>query len=622
MSKYIDLIKEISAEDRTTMENYIYNYGVKKENFIGLDTWLQNWSHSNQRLFKLLGGKLIHKIDYTYAKNERDLYNEIRDLLTTHPFRKSYHNFYTNYIRPLFKEGKINDAQRAFFNGITDISVFVADKTEYSVKFKKEDAKGTLQLQAGMKPIRAMAKIVKYFPEYFNEEEFEKFRIAHSMILNDKLVKGKLCISIHPMDYITMSDNASDWSSCMNWQNEGCYHIGTVEMMNSNNVVCCYIEASTPFEFGTQEYSGVWNNKKWRILGYVTKDIIMMGKSYPYKSAEISTALLNELRKLAKDNLNWNYSFGPESYMDMIHLNSTYAMDRARDYAYYAKMRPNNFHKHNILWDTQGMYNDMINDHTYPYLCVRNKVDHTKIYSVSGKAPCLCCNKQVIEPTDSGCYNERFDNYGSTICKSCFDKNFLCEICGRHVGYTEHNAAKYDKLENLTVFNDTLNKEITYRVCSHCLNYYFHVCPDCGKLYYNDGNYRNAVLAYYINPEDRNKKEVYSEVDMDLSSYDYFEESVDAKKELKNASLIGCSCCPKCVSKKVDDNILDTISIEPRWGRYTYDTTAFRRNIQKKDIEKYFLFNTVFKNSRKNFEPGYIFHTDGIKTPYARFRLC
>ena len=51
MSKYIDLIKEISAEDRVTMENYIYNYGVKKENFIGLDTWLQNWSHSNQRLF-------------------------------------------------------------------------------------------------------------------------------------------------------------------------------------------------------------------------------------------------------------------------------------------------------------------------------------------------------------------------------------------------------------------------------------------------------------------------------------------------------------------------------------------------------------------------------------------
>ena len=117
-----------------------------------------------------------------------------------------------------------------------------------------------------------------------------------------------------------MSDNNSNWQSCMNWQEEGCYRIGTVEMMNSNNVLCCYIEqGKTNWYFGGHQTAEdgsidayIWNDKKWRILTYITKDIIMSGKSYPYNNDDYSKKIITEVRDLALKNLGWTYSFGPE----------------------------------------------------------------------------------------------------------------------------------------------------------------------------------------------------------------------------------------------------------------------------------------------------------------------
>ena len=114
-----------------------------------------------------------------------------------------------------------------------------------------------LKVQKGTKPLRVLAKMA----QAFNLEGFEEFRLTHSRILNQKKMTGELCLSIHPMDFMTMSDNNSNWESCMSWSDYGCYRRGTVEMMNSECVVVAYLRAKEDMKVSEDLY---WNNKKWR----------------------------------------------------------------------------------------------------------------------------------------------------------------------------------------------------------------------------------------------------------------------------------------------------------------------------------------------------------------------
>lgn len=475
------LLDAITPEEKEVMNAYITTYGAIDEYFIGLDKWLQFWSYSKQKLFKLLGGKLIHKEDFTYEKERDTLISEVRNKLLTLDFKKSYHNFFIDVIRKYWNEDKMDIETKNAFSSVTDSSNFIDDKITRGIRWKKPGAKSMLQLQPGMKPIRALQKIINYFKDDYTFEGFEEFRVAHSMILNDRYIKGKLCFSIHPMDFITMSDNASDWSSCMSWKTEGCYHLGTVEMMNSNNVVCCYIQGREPFTF--KDHNGTthcWNNKKFRVLFYVTKDIIVNGKSYPYENISVVKSALEALKKLAKENWNRDYSFGPELYKDMIHVNYGSDMERNKEWIMY-----NNTKKHNIIFDTKAMYNDMFNDNNREYWCYRNKVKRNKVISISGKANCLCCNNTVwYDSEEVYDYNDRYREVGQVVCNPCRQK----KVCS-HCSYSGMRKPMYK-----VIFDG-----VPQTFCKECFDRYVRICPDCGKPFmWLFGHFDNRKTGYFF----------------------------------------------------------------------------------------------------------------------------
>jgi hypothetical protein len=98
-----------------------------------------------------------------------------------------------------------------------------------------------LKIRNGSRPMRSIRKIA----ESYGIEGFEHFMNKHSECLNQKSLKGTVHMSIHPMDYMTMSDNNEGWESCMSWANDGCYKQGTVEMMNSPCAVVGYLESDS-----------------------------------------------------------------------------------------------------------------------------------------------------------------------------------------------------------------------------------------------------------------------------------------------------------------------------------------------------------------------------------------
>ena len=68
----VDLISLIPDKEKQDMENYIYktNPALINVPFVGLDTFLENWNKSNQKLFHLLDDNLIYKEDFCLEKDK------------------------------------------------------------------------------------------------------------------------------------------------------------------------------------------------------------------------------------------------------------------------------------------------------------------------------------------------------------------------------------------------------------------------------------------------------------------------------------------------------------------------------------------------------------------------
>ena len=110
---YINLIDCLSDLDKKRIENYIALYGVQIDDFIGLDKWLANWSHANQKLYKLLGNQFIYKIPFDYQRKSDDLWVDMKALIRDSAFKVDYHNFYWDFIK--CKED-MTPSQKSFFN--------------------------------------------------------------------------------------------------------------------------------------------------------------------------------------------------------------------------------------------------------------------------------------------------------------------------------------------------------------------------------------------------------------------------------------------------------------------------------------------------------------------------
>jgi hypothetical protein len=611
-----NLINEISAQDRVKIENYINLYGINKDSFIGLDKWLSDWGKSNIKLYKLLGNQLIYKKEVAISINDDMLFQRIRELIAEN---NDFVNAYTKLC------DKINEDFDLSYYDLVDLALHtgVLARNEVSNTIKLDKAKypkkkKNLQIQRGCKISKAINTILDYFEEDYPElikeirAPFEKFRIDYSMIFNDKVIKGNLVISIHPLDYLTMSDNNSNWQSCMSWRADGCYHVGTVEMMNSNNVLCCYLESERPFYFNdkagkenqTEDFK--WNNKRWRQLVYITKDIIVGGKSYPYANEEITKTLLQTIKELAAKNLSWNYKFGPELYKDMIHINSLHSMNKIRSY-----IHNNDTKKHNIIFDTKGMYNDMLNDNNTNYWCYRNKVKKTKMISYSGKAPCLCCGKSVLSFTDEDEYNDRFSNTECVVCEDCRRK-FKCRSCGESV--------LTDKL--YTIYNED-GQEI--KVCGMCYKNYIKKCPDCGEPFFlapespfGDGSigkatYRDEKNEYFVHfrPIDKLSDEMkwfrfdrlsgsrkhWNIVDLkddfqSLLEKDNANLDLDSDPFHQKISIFPVCACSKCMAKKKSMfNATKHFDVTPRCFESNWTYHWIEEVSNPEDWSKYMIFN-------------------------------
>lgn len=566
----LNLFDYLTEKDNKVIENYIHYFGIE-EGYIGNEIYLQPWAESNKKLFSLLGGKLIHTVPYSFEKPKDLIIKDIRRVI--HQYDGNvlfFSSSYNDYVRNDENNLAINMLENIFY----DVNMYYDNQLPKDIELNLYNDKKPLKLNKGMKPIRALTKIINYIRTRCLEDRLKKlenFRIDLSMVFNERVLNGELCFSIHPMDYFTMSDNASDWGSCMSWMDEGCYHAGTVEMMNSNNVVCVYLKSKKPFVFGTNidgktlsedeaAPTDMWNNKKWRQLFYITKDIIVGGKSYPYNNNKLTIDALNILRELAKQNWKNEYEFGPEEYRDMKHICGDRDIERVRSF-----IRNKDAKKHNIIFTTNAMYNDMLNDHETVYYCVRNKVKHNLLISYSGKCNCLKCNNTVYEYNDdaqywdeaSDIYNHRFTNVGHLLCYSCQDNS--CDYCD------DYNGGKYK------VFSFKSTDGRIERICSHCLkDRRLPKCDCCGAI-----GVKTRHNIFYKKTEN-----VFDSIDSDR------EKTIVSIEHNSGETVVLCDDCYNNLLSSYEEDY-DKYSL--RWHRWSDELTdAFvsKKLYSKEELEE------------------------------------
>ena len=514
----MSLFERLPEEDVTQLHRYLDNYGDEGNGVISrdrMDYFLRFWSENKEPFFHAFGEQFIVKKEIRFVKDSEELANEMYRALCCGD--AVIREFASKYKRACQNIGdKLNNqdiaCQMQYFVEDWDMlvnNVYTGPAFTIPANFTKNGR--PLVVNHNCKMVKMLGKIADVIgaemPIYYcshcgswyiepieccnsvtvKTSGYELFRQAHSQVLNQKQIKGNLCLSIHPLDYLTMSDNDCGWSSCMSWMEEaGDYRLGTIEMMNSNCVVVAYVEAKDPlFVCGAN-----WSNKRWRQLYIVTREVILGNRQYPYNSDEIQGVTIRWLRELMGQMPG--YGPYPEETIQLKNNSWNTVRDKRIHFYFY----------------TGYMYND-IYDYRLAYVADQ-KIEDGTYYSCnfSGPAVCTSCGDIIeLDTVDAsvvqcracnghwrcdfcGDWHSFYDDYYTVdddyiACDWCYHNELSeCEVCGDHHrnDCIAHIYIQFTDTENEEI-RDGFNYNFYVSICEDCLNHPEEYEPLFGKLY-------------------------------------------------------------------------------------------------------------------------------------------
>ena len=293
----MDIFNSLSDKDCEALLTYLNWYGGRDEGGDSghmaagdLPYFLRYWNTNKATLFKRFGEKTIVKQAIAFERDRVDMDEEMYYTIDRDKGAMAFILAYINKIMNLGFEWDMESKLRGFVYDSHALVENIFPGEGFCIPGTATVDGKPLQINKGCKMVKMLGKIAKVLgvdtvgykckecgrvhrgvvsschscasTEIEKIDTFECFRQAHSRALNCKTIKGNLCLSIHPLDYVTMSDNTFNWDSCMNWM--GCcgdFRLGTIECMNSPYIVVAYVESENEkLVFGHHE----WNSKRWR----------------------------------------------------------------------------------------------------------------------------------------------------------------------------------------------------------------------------------------------------------------------------------------------------------------------------------------------------------------------
>lgn len=424
----------LTQGEQEKITDYIAEYGDEyrsPKNSVPLSYILRFWDSAKSDLFSLFGDQLILKYPITYTQPEEDIIQECTDdpELSTliSELKKAFRSFdptadYYEYSSLFFLDKLLSWKTTP-----------IGSLYPYYVNYNHKEYK----ISSNTKAIRILGKMARDTKDANILNLYEKLRITLSQYTNQKELHGNLCLSIHPLDYMTMSDNNSGWDSCMSWAEQGDYRAGTVEMMNSPYAVVAYVESE--HKQATFAGSITWNNKKWRELFLVTPNLITEIKPYPYINEFFTKETLRRLGALQPE-ANFSDAFKMPVRETFIHKDKELVF------------RP----------QTTYMYNDfgLTESHKHWAIINEDNLDSWQTHiNYSGAMNCMSCGEEIE-------YNTDYSN--EVFCAPCLgETTFVCECCERTVRnsnktsyWVQNHLICEDCYENQVIYDPILREDV------------------------------------------------------------------------------------------------------------------------------------------------------------------
>ena len=332
-------------------------------------------------------------------------------------------------------------------------------------KFVKANKNGFFQnlvvenYTRGNQVITKGSKLLKAFKFFVKDEEERKWiQDKASIAIQESKITGKLCLSVHPLDYLSSSENTYNWRSCHALDGE--YRAGNLNYMCDKATIVCYLKGAEEAHLPNFPNNVLWNSKKWRCLLFLSDDwkAMFAGKQYPMTIDR----MLDKLQLVARTALNLgdNWSQWHDDQITDFRFKSG---EDIQSFANpYIPMAGKIYPIRNLIKDGEWThhYNDLLRSTCYvPFYCWSKEWSKENLhFHIGEEVKCLHCGQ------------ERMGDHDMMFCRDCYEQDepdgSCCDDCG----------------------NFTLDRDLHYIeeydvwVCDWCYQHNYFTCNCCYNL--------------------------------------------------------------------------------------------------------------------------------------------
>ena len=270
----------LSQVDVEGLEKLILHLSNLNEDLrIDIREHLNNWAKNKSHLYLAFGKKLKleKEIELDFSGNS----NYVKSLIS---------KFYQEITQAKVKR---------FLKSCSNAEV-VMNCLNRNVSFEN------VKFRAGDKISKCIGKILDLYD--ITPAEKDSVLIKFSMLIQGVKAKGSAVLSIDPVDYITMSENNSNWESCHSMS--GCFRTGPFAYLQDSSTTISYVKPKDDcvFTYGDSK-TLTYSNKNWRQIVLFSKELkyATQLRQYPYTSqanqSTVASIVMNILN--AKSGLDY-----------------------------------------------------------------------------------------------------------------------------------------------------------------------------------------------------------------------------------------------------------------------------------------------------------------------------
>ena len=432
-----------------------YSQGIPQPD---TDKLFADWLEGKRDFIEAFGGQLIYewpeKVSFELGSREKSL--RLDDFIGV------LENRYENYDLAEF----VRANREGFFSNQV-VEPYTTSKGDTIPK--------------GMKLLRAF----KFFESDANALEAEQN--AASMIIQEDKIEGTLCLSVHPLDFLSTSENTHNWRSCHALDGE--YRAGNLSHMVDRSTFICYLKSAKEEKLPNFPPDVMWNSKKWRVLFYMSDrwDMIFAGRQYPFCTETGLDFVKNKV--FPRANLGDFSSWIDKKYCGFkdkdVYSNFSHS---------YVPVVDGLVPLDELVINEPGslQFNDVLSSSCYDALYAYKRIECFGGYKyapthkftrfhVGGKCNCTRCGKYPIEITSSFMCNDCELEYGD----SEDDMFAYCPCCGSRYYYDDGVWVEGDE----------------ECVCPSCADRETTICDCCGTRHYTSAMVYSRKHNKYLCPE-------------------------------------------------------------------------------------------------------------------------